>query len=54
MTVSQTNDRGQWVPAIPLPHFLAFGRCECECGKRFASKLRYREHYAIAHVMGLG
>jgi hypothetical protein len=47
------NDRGEWVPAIPLPYFLAFGRVRCDCGERFRGQKRYREHYALTHVLGL-
>lgn len=47
------NERGEWVPAIPLPYFLAFGRVRCDCGERFRDQRRYREHYALTHVLGL-
>ncbi len=51
--VSAKNKRGEWVPAIEVPYYLAFGRCECRCGKRFWSEKRYREHYALEHILGL-
>jgi hypothetical protein len=42
-----------WVPAIPEPFFLAFGRTRCDCGSTFWGRQRYREHYALAHVLGV-
>lgn len=47
------NDRGGWVPAIPLPLFLSFGRCRCDCGETRRGQRSYREHYALTHVLGL-
>lgn len=48
------NLRGEWVPAIPLPLFLAFGRVECgKCDERFRNKRRYQEHYAYVHILGM-
>jgi len=50
---SQTqNERGEWVPAIPEPYFRAFGRVRCDCGEKFRNRRRYREHYALAHILG--
>lgn len=50
---STQNRRGDWVPAIPLPYFLGLGRVRCDCGDRFLGGRRYREHYALVHVLGL-
>lgn len=47
------NKSGEWVPVIEEPYFLAFGRCECRCSKRFWGRKRYREHYALAHILEL-
>lgn len=47
------NARGEWVPAIPLPHYLAFGRVRCDCGRKFRNQGRYREHFAYAHTLGM-
>lgn len=47
------NARGEWVPAIPLPLFIAFGRKQCKCGRKFWTKEGYEGHYALAHVLGL-
>lgn len=51
--IQTLNDRGEWVSAIPLPYFLSFGRVRCECGEVRRTGRSYREHYALAHVMGL-
>lgn len=50
---SAQNNRGEWVPAIPEPYFLLFGRTRCECGEKIKSRQRYREHYALVHILGL-
>ena len=47
------NSRGEWVPAIPEPYFLAWGRVRCDCGETFRGRRRFREHYALAHVLAL-
>lgn len=44
---------GKWVPAIPEPYFLGFGRVRCECGEKFKNKKHYRGHYALVHILGL-
>lgn len=46
------NSRGQWVPAIPEPLYLPLG-VRCDCGKRLRNRRRYREHYALTHILGL-
>lgn len=48
------NSRGEWVPT---PRFI-WGGVRCDCGRRFWSLRghagrRYREHYALAHILGL-
>ena len=60
MPTSVQNRRGEWVPAIPLPYFLTenarpfrWNTVRCECGAAFHSQRRYREHYALVHVLGL-
>lgn len=52
--VSATNRAGTYVPAIPLPLFVGWKlrKCRCDCGDVFRSQLRYREHYAYAHILG--
>jgi hypothetical protein len=47
------NRSGLWVPAIPLPYFLRWGRVQCECGRIFSKEELYRGHYALVHVMEL-
>ena len=46
------NERGQWVPSIPLPFYGL--RKRCECGRKFWTTDGYRGHYALAHVLHLG
>ena len=55
MTVTAQNDRGQWVPAIPEPLFVGFRlrKCRCDCGDLRPNRQSYREHYALAHILGL-
>lgn len=53
MAVHAKNARGEWVPAIPEPLFLAFGRVQCDCGERRRGRRSYREHYALVHIMAL-
>lgn len=47
------NKYGEWVPCIEEPYFLSFGRCKCRCGKVTWGRKRYREHYALEHILGL-
>lgn len=49
--VGCTNRCGKYVEAIPLP-FCAV-RYKCVCGKKFWTSKRYREHYALAHILDL-
>lgn len=53
MDVEVKNDRGEWVPAIPTPIFLAFGRVQCHCGKKRRNKLSYMEHFSYSHILGM-
>lgn len=47
------NKAGKWVPAIPIPYYCGF-KCKCmECGKKFWTTRRYREHYALEHILKL-
>jgi len=52
MDVKALNERGQWVPSIPLPLYILL-RCRCECGRAFWTAAGYRGHYALTHVLGL-
>lgn len=45
------NDRGEWVPAIPLPLYGV--RKQCLCGRRFWTMEGYQGHYTLAHILGL-
>ena len=47
------NIHNQFVPSIPEPFFLSFGRVKCECGQKFKNKKLYRQHYALEHILGL-
>lgn len=48
--VSTQNDRGEWVPAIPVP-FYGLLRRRCECGRKFWTLGGYRGHYAVSHIL---
>lgn len=54
-TTQTQNDRGEWVPAIPLPLFVGWRlrKSRCSCGQTFRNQHRYREHFALAHILGL-
>jgi len=52
-TMQAQNKYGEWVPAIEEPYFLAFNRCKCRCGEVLWGRKRYREHYALTHILGL-
>lgn len=55
------NKRGEYVPAIVEPLIVRDwfgrlrrdGRSKCVCGRVFRTRQRYREHYALAHVLAL-
>lgn len=49
--VQQLNARGEWVPSIPLPLYLVFGRCLCSCKRKFRTERLYRAHYALDHIL---
>jgi len=51
-SAEQTNDRGQWVPAIPVPFYGL--RKHCECGRKFWTIGGYQGHYALVHILHLG
>lgn len=52
--ISETqNSKGQWVPSIPLPYYLAFGRVRCDCGSKFRNEDIYKGHYALRHILCL-
>lgn len=56
MLQAQTqNDRGEWVPAIPEPLYVGvrLRKCRCDCGEVRKGRKSYREHYALAHILGL-
>lgn len=63
MSTQVQNGRGDWVPAIPLPFYglLQIGcgpRCTARWtyllpGGRARAQRRYREHYALVHILGL-
>lgn len=50
---STQNSKGAWVPSIPLPYYLAFGRVRCDCGRKFKDEEAYRGHYALKHILYL-
>ena len=50
--IQQTNDRGEWVPSIPLPMYLLRKRCGF-CGRKFWTLTGYQGHYALAHILKL-
>ena len=45
------NARGEWVPSIPVPFLLLFGRARCSCGRKYRNLARYSAHYALAHIV---
>lgn len=45
------NQRGEWVPAIPLPLFTFPHRHQCSCGQSFWTMDGYRGHYAAVHII---
>lgn len=49
-STSTKNSRSEWVPAIPLPFYGIRKKCG-ECGARFWTENRYREHYALHHIL---
>lgn len=53
--VSQQNDCGEYVPAIPEPLFVGWRlrRCRCDCGETFKDRMAYRGHYALVHILAM-
>ena len=56
--VMTENRRGEWVPSIPEPFFernaVRCGDCEERFrGKKDLQRRRYREHFALVHILGL-
>lgn len=49
-TPQTMNQRGEWVPAIPLPGFYHL-RHHCTCGQKFWRMVNYRAHYAYVHII---
>lgn len=51
--VEVQNADGNWVPIVaqPLISYLFVHRCLC--GKYRLGKVRYQEHYAYSHIMGM-
>lgn len=49
--VMMENERGEWVPAIPLPFHSALVGFRCGCGRRFWTRQQYNEHYAYEHIV---
>lgn len=49
MSVTMRNNRGEWVPAIPLPFFGI--RKGCSCGRKFWTMRGYKLHYALDHIL---
>ena len=47
------NDKGVWVPIVPMPARSFLGVKTCLCGKNRTGNKRYQEHYAYAHIMGM-
>ena|SRR5215469_10154428 len=58
------NREGQWVPAIPEPFYGLRKQCwepvwakddlgDVRCDRKFWTKVGYRAHYALAHILRL-
>jgi hypothetical protein len=53
VSISARNDRGEWVPAVPLP-FFAWPMKRCgTCRRRFWTTSGYQGHYALVHILAL-
>jgi hypothetical protein len=45
------NDRGQWVPAIPMPFVTTWNKYRCTCRKKpFWTLEEYKQHWVYEHV----
>lgn len=49
------NNRGDWVPAIPLPrrHLVVYRCTHRRCKAMFFNAKGYMGHYALAHILHL-
>jgi hypothetical protein len=47
--VATENNRGEWVPPIPLPYY-GFKK-HCSCGQSFWFEENYNAHYAYKHIL---
>jgi hypothetical protein len=53
-TISAQNRSGQWVPAIPEPFFIGRKKVRCiVCPLVLKDRQRYREHYALQHILDM-
>ena len=53
LDVEVVNSEGEWVPIVPMPLRVKFGITRCLCGARRIGMIRYQEHYAYAHILGM-
>ena len=49
VSVRMQNERGQWVPGVPLPFYGL--RKACSCGRKFWTIAGYEGHYALEHIL---
>ena len=47
------NPTGEWVPVVPYPVYQFGFIKQCLCGKYRVGTIRYQEHYAYAHILGM-
>jgi hypothetical protein len=49
------NNRGEWVPSIPLPYYIGrWGKCRCaSCPRVFKKYEDHKAHYALVHILAL-
>lgn len=48
------NRHGDWVPSIPVPFFIGRKKVRCpRCPLVCKDQKRYREHYALDHILDL-
>jgi len=53
LDVEVENDNGDWVPLVPAPFASYLWLNRCLCGKFRLGIMRYQEHYAYAHILGM-